>query len=106
LATPAVVIEFEIKGKHMQKQTKEGTTTSPISIDELRDWLVSYLARQLFLAKQEIDTYEPIASFGLDSVEAANLSADLMQWLDRDLPATLVWDYPTIELLANHLSTH
>jgi acyl carrier protein len=88
----------------MQKQEKMGITTSLVPVDELRDWLVSYLAKQLFLDKQEIDTDEPIASFGLDSVEAANLSADLMQWLDRDLPATLVWDYPTIELLANHLS--
>src|SRR5205807_2381692 len=40
----------------------------------------------------------------MDSVQAVSMAADLEDWLGRELPATLVYDYPTIEGLARHLS--
>jgi phthiocerol/phenolphthiocerol synthesis type-I polyketide synthase C len=71
---------------------------------EIVDWLVSHVAQRLTLPPEEIDPREPLASYGLSSTEGVALSGDLEEWLGRDLPATLVWDYPTIEKLASYLA--
>ena len=42
-------------------------------------------------------------AFGLDSIKAFALTGDLAEWLDRELPATLFWDYPNIETLAAYV---
>jgi acyl carrier protein len=71
---------------------------------DLQDWLVSRLAQQLKVGPDVIDVSQPFARYGLDSVEAVSLSADLAAWLGRTLPATLAWDYPTIKALSSHLA--
>jgi len=71
---------------------------------EIVDWLVRHIAERLHVPPEEIDPREPLASYGLSSTEGVALSGDLEEWLGRDLPATLVWDYPTIERLARHLA--
>jgi acyl carrier protein len=40
----------------------------------------------------------------MDSMQAMHLSGDLADWLGQQLSPTVVWDYPTIELLASHLA--
>lgn len=67
-------------------------------------WLVDYLARLADVHPADIEMREPLASYGLDSMAAARLVSDLEAWLERDLPATLAWDYPTIEELARFLA--
>ena len=52
----------------------------------------------------EIDSGEPLDSFGLSSREAIVLSGDLEDWLDRRLSPTLFYEYPTIKALASHLA--
>lgn len=69
-----------------------------------REWLVTRLSQRLAIPPEEIDVREPLASYGLSSIEAVVLSGDLEEWLGRELPATLVWDYPTIEKLTDYLS--
>ncbi|HSG44978.1 MAG TPA: amino acid adenylation domain-containing protein, partial [Anaerolineales bacterium] len=41
----------------------------------------------------------------LGSIQAVSLTGDLEVFLDRTLSPTLAWDYPTIELLADHLAS-
>lgn len=76
----------------------------PPTAEEIQLWLVSKVAELAAVEPDEIDIAEPFARFGLDSIAAAGLSGDLEDWLNRRLPPTLVWDYPTIELLAQHLA--
>jgi acyl carrier protein len=76
--------------------------SAPTAAD-VQEWLVTHLARVLETDPDHIDPREPFASFGLGSLAAVELSADLDDWLGRPLPPTLAWDYPTIELLARHL---
>ena len=71
--------------------------------EAVTDWLVEQMAERLAVEPEKIDLREPLASYGLSSTEAVVLSGDLEEWLERELPATLVWDYPTIDLLARHL---
>jgi acyl transferase domain-containing protein/acyl-CoA synthetase (AMP-forming)/AMP-acid ligase II/acyl carrier protein len=70
----------------------------------IQNWLVAKIAELLRVKRQEVDVNVPFAHYGMDSVQAVALSADLEEWLGRDLAPTLVYDYPNIEALARHLA--
>ena len=70
----------------------------------IQDWLIAQMAQSLNVSPQEIDSEEPFASYGLDSVQAVRLSAQLEDWLGCKLPPTLAYDYPTIAALSRYLS--
>ena len=74
------------------------------SFDEIREWLVVHVARELELSASQIDVRQPLRRFGLDSLAAAGLSGELEIWLGRDLPADLLNDYPTIQAMAEYLA--
>ncbi|HEY9857226.1 MAG TPA: acyl carrier protein [Stenomitos sp.] len=76
--------------------------TAPITRQALEDWLVERLTQDLNL-EQEIDVRRPFSYYGLDSVMAISLAADLEDMLGRELEPTLLWDFPTIEALAAFL---
>ena len=54
---------------------------------------------------EEIDRDRPLVEFGLSSVDAVELAGRLEQSLGRTLPATLLWEYPTINALVSGLVT-
>ena len=83
--------------------TSEATGDS-FTPNAIIDWLVTHLAAALKLTPDQIDIRQPFSHYGLDSVQAVSLAGDLETWLDRSLPPTLVWDYPTINSLADYLS--
>jgi len=83
---------------------KPATPEIPPSEEVISAWLVERLATQLEIAAEEIDVRETFSDYGLDSRTAIGLSGELERWLGRQLPATLVWDYPTIELMAQFLA--
>ena len=61
---------------------------------EIAAWLVSQLSRELGLVPEEIDTGEPFAQYGLDSIHAIRLTAALAAWLGHELSPTLPYEYP------------
>ncbi|GFE69988.1 acyl carrier protein [Chroococcus sp. FPU101] len=77
----------------------ENTVSSSI-----QDWLIAYLAQLLEVEPQEIDPQTPFERYGLDSSAMVVLSGDLQEWLKCKLDPTLLYDYPTIEALAEHLA--
>ena len=74
---------------------------SPISI---QSWLIARIAAILEVSPESIDPRQPFTYYGVGSVQAVSLTGDLEVFLNRKLSPTLAWDYPTIELLANHLA--
>jgi acyl transferase domain-containing protein/acyl-CoA synthetase (AMP-forming)/AMP-acid ligase II/pimeloyl-ACP methyl ester carboxylesterase/acyl carrier protein len=70
----------------------------------IQQWLVTQLAQKLSLPVAQISIHEPFARYGLDSVTAIRLSAELEDWLGRSLTPTVVYDYPTIASLAAYLA--
>lgn len=74
-----------------------------ITSEDIQDWLTSKIAQEFNFEADEIDIQEPFARYGLNSMTAVSLSADLEDWLGIRLPATLAWDYPTIETLSEFL---
>ena len=72
---------------------------------EIEIWLARAIARSLRVDEREIDVHQPFAELGMDSIAAVELSGDLERWLARRIAPTIVWDYPSIALLAAHLAT-
>lgn len=71
---------------------------------EIQAWLISYLAELLEIEPDELDVTIPFDRYGLDSSAAVGMIGDLEEWLGSELDPTLIYDYPTIEALAGHLS--
>jgi acyl carrier protein len=73
------------------------------SVDLFKSWLVGWLAQELLIDREKIDTHQSFLSYGLDSVQAMTMVGDLEANLEVRLPPTLAWDYPDIDALSAHL---
>lgn len=80
---------------------QNSTATAPV--DAIQTWLIHQLADVLSLDPTAVDVTQPLTRYGLDSIDAVTLVADLEDWLDLELPSTLLWDYPTIAKAAAYL---
>jgi acyl carrier protein len=76
----------------------------PLSAEAIQEWLVTQLADRLEIDPEDIDIQAPFESFNLESAQALALLTKLEQWLGRSVPPMLIWNYPTIELLAQRLA--
>ncbi|MBR8830412.1 MAG: 2-succinylbenzoate--CoA ligase [Chroococcopsis gigantea SAG 12.99] len=74
------------------------------NLNKIAIWLVNKIAQNIGVEPREINVKEPLISYGLDSLQAIRLSAELEDWLGVKLSPTLAYDYPTIEVLADYLS--
>ncbi|GAA3348526.1 hypothetical protein GCM10020358_67320 [Amorphoplanes nipponensis] len=68
--------------------------------ESLRAWLVDCVADHLGRAPAGIATDVPLTTYGLDSVYALSIAAELEDHLDVSLDPTLIWDHPTIDALS------
>jgi acyl carrier protein len=75
-----------------------------LTAEVIEDWLVFKLSERLGIEPSEIDVQEPFDNYGLASTDAVIISGDLEMWLNRELSATLLWDYPTIRVLGQYLA--
>lgn len=90
----------------MQLQTQPHNSNSAdvtASEQSIQSWLVGQLADVLSLDPNTVDIKQPLTRYGLDSIDAVTLVGDLEDWLDLELPSTLLWDYPTIEKASAYL---
>ena len=82
----------------------QNSTADRASINEIEDWIVAYVADLLEIDSEEIDPALPFDRYGLDSSAAVGLTGDLEDWLGIEIDPTLLYDYPTIDSLANYLA--
>lgn len=86
-----------------QNQTINEQNTQ-VTAAKIKEWLVSYLSELLEISADKIDAKNSFERYGLDSSAAMVLTGDLGDWLGKELDPTLVYDYPTIAALAEHLA--
>jgi acyl carrier protein len=79
--------------------------TEPLTETSIREWLVSRIAATARIQPEEVDTDRPFAEFGMDSMQLFELSGDLQKFLGYKISEIIAWDYPTIEKLAQYLSS-
>ncbi|MFI5735096.1 acyl carrier protein [Kribbella sp. NPDC051587] len=73
--------------------------------DTLRTWLTSRVAVYLDRDPACIESSRPLAEYGLDSLTAVALCADLEDEYDLEVDPVLAWDHPSIEALAAVIAT-
>jgi acyl transferase domain-containing protein/acyl carrier protein len=74
-----------------------------VNVVEIQAWLVARIAEVTGLHPGTISSTDPFESFGLASRDAVSLAGDLEELLGRTLPASLLYEYPSIAALSNHL---
>ncbi len=87
----------------MQLQNSNSNPSTTTAVDTIQGWLVNQIAKQLSINAQTIKVTEPLTRYGLDSIDSVTIVGDMEDWLDAELPSTLLWDYPTIEKAADYL---
>ncbi|WP_007513224.1 type I polyketide synthase [Pseudofrankia saprophytica] len=71
---------------------------------ELRAWLTREVARLVGVPAEAVGEFQPLGELGLASRDAVALAGELEDLLDMALPATLVWENPTIAAIAARLA--
>src|SRR5216684_3853548 len=72
--------------------------------EQIRHWLLSYVAQLLESDEASIAADIPFQRFGMDSSAAVGMAGDLEEWLGFEVQPTLPYDYPTIDALAHQLA--
>ena len=81
------------------------STNSVHSTAEIQEWLVQTFSKLLGVEPDQIDVNEPLSFLGLESIEAITIAGELTEWLGYEITPTLVWDYQTINEIADFLSS-
>lgn len=84
--------------------TVSALQTAPTVVD-IQAWLTQHLAASLEMNPEEIDIDVDFIDYGMNSVEAVNVSGELEHFLGRRLDPMLVLDYSNIRELSEHLVT-
>jgi acyl carrier protein len=74
------------------------------STEEIENWLVGYIAKQLSARPEQISVSDEFVNLGLSSRQAVTLMLDMETWLGQPTDAGLVYDHPTIRSLAQFLT--
>ncbi|GAA2149405.1 hypothetical protein GCM10009727_52840 [Actinomadura napierensis] len=95
-------------GTHRMQSNDRSGAGAPgdprIAADAIRRHLIEQIARRSRITAAEVDPDRPLEEFGLASRDAVAIAGDLEQMLGRALPATLVWEHPTINKLSRALA--
>jgi phthiocerol/phenolphthiocerol synthesis type-I polyketide synthase A len=73
-------------------------------VDQLQAGLRGILARELHMPETELELDRPFAELGMNSVMAMSVRRDTEQFVGIELSATMLFNYPTIVALAEHLA--
>ncbi|MFD7303737.1 acyl carrier protein [Streptomyces pharetrae] len=79
----------------MDDLTGTETTRTP----GLRDWLVARIAEHLRMSPADVAADVPLSTYGLDSVYALTVAADIEDRLGVTVDPTVLWDNPTVDAL-------
>jgi len=79
---------------------RPGSGPAGTSAEHLRTWLTGVVATHLRTPAPGVDPAVPLAEYGLDSVSAIALAAEVEDGLAVVLADDALWRYPTIDELA------
>lgn len=75
-----------------------------MTIGQIRELLVGAIAAEAALPPTEVATDRPFTAFGVDSMAAMSVGIEIEERCGlSDLPASLLWDYPTVDTLTDAL---
>lgn len=71
---------------------------------DVHTWLTERVASYLRRSPEDIDTSVPLADYGLDSLTALAITADIEDEFEVTVDDALTWDHPTVDALSAALS--
>ena len=71
---------------------------------EIREWIVAWLMRELAVDRPSIEQASSFSDLGIGSRQAVMLASDLEGLLERDVQPNLLWEFPSLDALVNHLA--
>jgi acyl-CoA synthetase (AMP-forming)/AMP-acid ligase II/acyl carrier protein len=77
---------------------------APPSAEAIEEWMLGWIGGKIGKHASALDATQPFTSFGLDSLALVEMGSALDAWLGRSTRDVMVFDYPTIRLLACHLA--
>ena len=79
--------------------------TTQVEVTEIgiRDWMIKRLAQELKVDESQVSTTKRFDEYGLDSRVAIQVSGELEKIVERRLSPALLFEYPTIEQVAQAL---
>ncbi|WP_017654183.1 type I polyketide synthase [Fortiea contorta] len=98
-----VVGQWSVDAQNQVAVEVEQKQTETVNTQAIANWLIKKVSEQLQISPQTINISEPLAQYGLGSLAAVRISGELQEWLGRELPTTLLYDYPSIAALAKYL---
>ncbi|MEU9291695.1 acyl carrier protein [Streptomyces sp. NPDC048275] len=79
-------------------------STPNLSAEELSVWLTERIAAHLEMPADDIRPDEPLGAYGLDSIYALTVVAEIEDHLGVTLEPTVMWDEPTVAGLVDVIS--
>lgn len=70
----------------------------------IESWMLRTITETLQASSNEIPLDAPLTSLGLDSVRLLELAGELAEFIDCDIPTTMLWQFPTIKDLSRELA--
>jgi acyl carrier protein len=71
---------------------------------ELQEWLCAHLAAQLKVPAGRIEPTEPMSAYGLDSLTAVGVLADVEERVGFEIDPAALWDYATVAAFTRFLA--
>jgi acyl carrier protein len=79
-------------------------STNSMTIDDVKNTLVNAVAAEAGISPAELATDQSFTAYGLDSMAALSVAMEIEDVCGlSDLPMGLMWDYPTVDTLAEAL---
>ncbi len=70
----------------------------------IQTWLRQRIAQAISVPPEQIAADEPLSHYVLDSITLVAIARDLELWLGRSIAPTILFDSPTLEILARRLT--
>ena len=102
-------IEIQNKLDQLEGQVSSGQSVKndiQLTALEIESGLIQRIAQTTGIDPVRINSETEFISLGIDSATTVSLSGDIEQWLNCRLSPVLLYDYPTIHLLACYLEQH
>src|SRR5699024_8817099 len=81
----------------------ESQAPASMTVEQLRGWLRNWDVEVTGSSPDEVTDTKPMENFGLSSRDAVVMSGELENLLGIQLDATVAYEYPTIQALAQRL---
>ncbi|MBO9732433.1 MAG: amino acid adenylation domain-containing protein [Chitinophaga sp.] len=102
-----VLREIAAEGKLVQEEVPVPVAAPAVSQQEvkvIRQWLIQWLQERLKLTAADIAAERSFAEYGVTSMQAVLLAADLETLLGAPVDKTVIYNFSTVATLSQHLA--